>query len=288
MKNFISRYVGRVKNFLTRFRDGARDKIKNTKKHTKRLLISVCALLALGIAVFIGIQILVVASTAKYITNDPHAAPECDAVMVLGARVYNSSGRPSAMLKDRLDYGYELYAAGRAPKILVSGDHGRKNYDEVNVMRQYLMDLGVPREDIFMDHAGFNTYDSMYRARDIFQVERLLISTQEFHINRALYIARGLGVEAYGYPCEDKPYYRMFRQNLRESFARVKAVWDVAIKRQPKFLGDAIPISGDGRLTDDDPPKELLDPSEEPEPVVVDLPADYLFGRTENPEVNRG
>jgi len=169
--------------------------------------------------------------------------------MILGARVY-SGGRPSPILRDRLDYGYELYAQGKAKKILVSGDHGQTDYDEVNVMKDYLMEKGVPREDIFMDHAGFNTYDSMYRAKAIFEIETLLICTQDFHIARSVYLARSMGIEAYGYPCEDKPTYGMNRLKLRESFARLKAFTDNIVKRKPKYLGETIPISGDGILTE--------------------------------------
>jgi vancomycin permeability regulator SanA len=184
----------------------------------------------------------------SYILSSADDAPVCDAVMVLGARVYGS-GAPSMVLRDRLDYGYELYALGKAGKILVSGDHGREDYDEVNAMREYLIKKGVPGEDIFMDHAGFNTYDSMYRAKEVFCVGSLLISTQEFHISRSVYIARKLGIDAYGYPCEDKAAYSMFSLNLRESLARVKAFWDVMVHRAPQYSGDPIPISGDGNLT---------------------------------------
>ena len=138
-------------------------------------------------------------STKNYISTNISDLPESDAVMVLGAKVYNN-GKPSPVLRDRLDYGYELYAQGKVKKILVSGDHGQIDYDEVNIMKDYLIEKGVPREDIFMDHAGFNTYDSMYRAKAIFCIETLLISTQDFHIARSIYIARKLGIDAYGYP----------------------------------------------------------------------------------------
>ena len=218
----------------------------------KKLIFAASIIFGLGIASFSAIQLIVLGTAGKYIVEDVSKMPECDAVMVLGTWVNNKRERPGTLLKARLDYGYELYAAGKAPKILVSGDHGRLNYDEVNIMKQYLMDLGVPPEDIFMDHAGFNTYDSMYRARDIFQVESMLICTQEYHISRSIYIARSMGIDSYGYPCND---YRS-RMNwalVREVFARAKAVFDTTIQRKPKYLGEAIPISGDGRLTDDKP-----------------------------------
>ena len=218
------------------------------KKILKWGIVSLACVMVLGMAFFFGIQIYVAQFAKNYLLGDASEAPESNAVMVLGAKVYNG-GVPSLTLKDRLDCGYELYARGKAKKILVSGDHGQKDYDEVNAMKDYLMEKGVPREDIFMDHAGFNTYDSMYRAKEIFGVESLLVCTQDFHIARSVYIARGLGIEAYGYPCDDRGVNGTANK-LRESFARAKAVFDVAVKRKPKYLGDEIPIGGDGILTE--------------------------------------
>ena len=214
----------------------------------KRLILAACLIIVLGILSFFAIQVYMIQSSKDFVLSDVSDIPECDAILVLGAFVY-SSGAPSPVLRDRLDYGYELYAQGKAAKILVSGDHGNEEYDEVNAMKEYLLAKGVPGEDIFMDHAGFNTYDSMYRAKEIFCINSLLISTQDFHINRSVFIARKLGIDAYGYPCEDKPIYPMTILKIRESLARVKALGDVAVKRAPKFLGDTIPISGDGNLT---------------------------------------
>lgn len=199
---------------------------------------------------FLGIQIYVDLYASPHIVSRGNV-PVCDAVMVLGASVY-SNGTPTPVLEDRLRYAYELYVNKKAKKILVSGDHGTADYDEVNTMRDYLMKLGVSKEDIFMDHAGFDTYDSMYRAKSIFQIKSLLVSTQNFHIDRAVYIARKLGIEAYGYPCEDKSIYNMTYLNLRESFAKVKAVIETDIlKRSSKYGGEAIPIWKSGTLTED-------------------------------------
>jgi len=220
-------------------------------KTGKWFLLVFCCLVLLGVLSFFAIQIYIGQSAKKFIIT-ADIAPACDAVMVLGALVY-SDGTPSPLLADRLEYGYELYRSGKAKKILVSGDHGQPDYDEVKGMMDYLIQKGVPPEDIFLDHAGFNTYDSMYRARDIFGIKTLLISTQVFHMDRAVFIARKMGLEAYGYPCADKSSYRMSYLNTRESLARVKAFLDVNItKRQPKFLGDVIPINGDGTVTHDE------------------------------------
>lgn len=139
--------------------------------------VTVCICVVTAIS-FILIQRHIDKGAKGYIVSLENA-PLSDAVIILGALVYDN-GNPSPVLKDRLDYGYELYKAGKVRKILVSGDHGSAEYDEVNVMKNYLIDKGVPREDIFMDHAGFNTYDSMYRAKEIFEIETLLISTVQF------------------------------------------------------------------------------------------------------------
>jgi vancomycin permeability regulator SanA len=221
---------------------------RKKRKWLKRTALIVCLAIVLGLMSFFAIQIYVTQSAKRFILGNVSEAPVCDAVMVLGALVYNS-GYPSPILRDRLDYGYELYIQGKAKKILVSGDHGQTDYDEVNAMKAYLLQKGVPSEDVFMDHAGFNTYDSMYRAKEIFLIESLLISTQEFHIHRSVYIAHKLGIDAYGYPCKDKSSYPMFTLNLRESFARAKAFWDVTVHRSPKYSGGVIPISGNGDLT---------------------------------------
>lgn len=183
-------------------------------------------------------------------TVEPAQAKPVDAIIILGAYV-RPDGALSWILQDRLDTGLELYRVGLAPKILVSGDHGHKNYNEVQAMKDYLLDHDVPAQDIFMDHAGFDTYDSLYRAHDIFQVNSAIIVTQNFHLPRALYIAKRLGINAQG--VEARLYYPWWYANtIRDSLARVKAYIDVEIlKSKPNHLGDVIPISGDGRVTQD-------------------------------------
>ncbi|MCL2487283.1 MAG: YdcF family protein, partial [Oscillospiraceae bacterium] len=132
------------------------EKPKKRFKRLKRLLLAAGISAVLCVSAFFLIQLYIVGSAKPYLLGGAEDAPVCDAVMVLGAFVY-SDGTPTTIVRDRLEYGYELYAAGKAKKILVSGDHAQEDYDEVNAMRQYLLDKGVPSEDIFMDHAGFNT-----------------------------------------------------------------------------------------------------------------------------------
>ena len=230
---------------------GNQKPVRDKRRLIKRIALFLCFAIVLGILSFSAIQIYMIQSTNEYLISEIVNAPVCDAVIVLGAYVY-SSGTPSPVLRDRLDYGYKMYTQGKARKILVSGDHGRDSYDEVNAMKEYLIKMGVPGEDIFMDHAGFNTYDSMYRAKNIFQVNNLVIVTNNFHIQRSVYIARKFDMEAWGYPTPDREIYNMPALNSREKLAKIKAFLDVDIlHRKPAFEGDAIPVlSVSGEVTD--------------------------------------
>ncbi len=223
-------------------------KIKPQRSLLKKLLQTALALCILATVAVFAICAYVAHTGEKYLVT-AEKAPAVDAILILGARVY-TDGTPSPLLQDRLDYGYTLYAAGKADRIIVSGDHGRKEYDEVNAMKNYLLKKGVPQEHIFLDHAGFNTYDSLYRAKEIFQVNTLIVCTQEFHMPRALYIARQLGLEAYGYAAPDKAAYHMAYNNFREKLAQVKAFLETdVLHRKPKYLGNVIPIQGSGLPT---------------------------------------
>ena len=207
------------------------------------------ATVAVLIAVLVVDAQVAAVGRSKIVALD--AAAPCDCVIVPGASV-TVAQQPSLILQDRLDVALEFYRSGRTKRILVSGDHGQKYYDEVNVMRKYLLAKGVPEEAIFMDHAGFDTYDTLYRARDIFQVRSALVVTQEFHLLRALYIGQQLGLSVEGVTSDLHRYGRAGYYRLREYFARMKAFLDCEVLHsQPSFLGDPIPISGDGRLTDD-------------------------------------
>lgn len=175
------------------------------------------------------------------------AVEHAQAVMVLGALV--SEDMPSAVLADRLDTALSLYHEGKADKLLLTGDHGRKDYDEVNVMRQFVLRKGARPEDVFMDHAGFTTYNSMVRARDVFQVRRMIVVTQAFHLPRALWMARRLGIEVQGVAADRRRYADHWANDLRECGARVKAFASVTFHAKPRFLGPVIPITGDGHAT---------------------------------------
>ncbi len=173
-----------------------------------------------------------------------------DCILVLGAGVM-PDGKPSFMLADRLDTGISLYNEGKSPKIIMSGDHGTKIYDEVNTMKAYAMERGVPSEDCFMDHAGFSTYESLYRAKEIFKAEKVIIVTQSYHLYRALFIAQQLGIDACGVSADTVRYSGQFYRNIRELAAYGKDFLWCLFEVQPTFSGEAIPVWGDGNATND-------------------------------------
>ena len=167
-----------------------------------------------------------------------------DAILVLGCGIINDE-TPSDMLADRLDTARALYKLGCAPKIIVSGDNGSENYNEIHVMLNYLIRLGVPAEDIFCDHAGFSTYDSMYRLSSIFGVKKAIVVTQEYHQYRALYIGNELGIDVIGVPSNPRRYFGQAYRECREILARFKDAVKVEMKAKPKYGGEKISLSGD-------------------------------------------
>ncbi|MBQ7769533.1 MAG: YdcF family protein [Oscillospiraceae bacterium] len=225
-----------------------------TKKKTLRSIMSIfLCLCILGITALTVINSIVKLSTGDQIISSEEAAKleDIDCILVLGCFV-KDDGRPSDMLFDRLTRGVELYDMGAAPKLLMSGDHGREEYDEVAAMKQFAIGEGIPSEDVFMDHAGFSTYESIYRAKEIFQADKILIVTQEYHLYRALYIANQLDVEAYGVSSDYHTYVGQFMRDFREMLARVKDCATCIFKPEPTYLGEAIPVFGDGNITNDD------------------------------------
>ena len=175
-------------------------------------------------------------------------------ILVLGAGL-SPDGNPSPMLKDRLDVAISLYERQLAPKLLLSGDHGKKYYDEVNAMLAYCLAQGVPKDDIFLDHAGFSTYESMVRAKKIFQVERALVVTQEYHLYRALYIGQRLGLSLEGVSATLTEYQGQSVRDQREFYARNKDFLQTLTWPDPTYLGEPIPITGDSSLSHDDQSK---------------------------------
>ena len=226
--------------------------IKPIKKLIKSVISIVLVLALIACGGSVGISAYVKDQVAeKIITSEQAAEIEgVDCILVLGCAV-RAGGEPSAMLHDRLQRSVELYKAGVAPKLLMSGDHGQDDYDEVHTMKQFAIDEGIAPSDVFMDHAGFSTYESVIRARDVFQAKKIVIVTQEYHLYRALYLAEKLGLEAYGVSADYREYSGQSMRELREILARAKDFAYCYLEPDPTYGGDVIPIGGDGEATND-------------------------------------
>ena len=217
------------------------------KKMFKILI--VITIISIILVLFINFYVVGMANKRMIKDNDYSSLKNVDCILILGAGIWGD--KPSPMLQDRLDEGVKLYKEGIASKIIMSGDHGREEYDEVNIMKEYAIEQGVPSEDIFMDHAGFSTYESIYRAKEIFDADNIVIVTQEYHLYRALYIADKLDVNTYGVNSDPRKYSGQTFRELREILARNKDFINCIIKPEPTYLGESIPVSGDGNITND-------------------------------------
>ena len=217
----------------------------------KKILIYISIILVIGLLIVMTLNFYVTSSTKEKIISKEEAlkVKEIDCILVLGAKVQD--GKPRPLLEDRIKTAIELYKIGAAKKIIMSGDHGKKDYDEVNVMKDYAVKEGIPSEDIFMDHAGFSTYDSIYRAKEIFKAKNIIIVTQEYHLYRALYIANELGLNAYGVKANPQKYSDALYREAREVLARNKDFVKCIFKPKSTYLGEEIPISGNGNSTND-------------------------------------
>jgi SanA protein len=207
-------------------------------------------------AAFAGALVLLVLASNAYIvlstrgeaTSDISKLPHAQAAIVPGAQV-NPDGTMSSMLADRVHRTVELWRAGKVDRILVSGDHGQWRYDEPDVMREALIRAGVPGRVIFTDHAGFNTRATMVRAKRIFEVSSAIVVTQGFHMDRSLYLAKEAGIPVHGLTSDLHGYgQKKLQSDIREVFARVKAIGDTAIDAGV-MGGPQIPITGDGRAS---------------------------------------
>jgi SanA protein len=216
----------------------------------RRALVRIAVGGTVALALLVATANVIVLLGAKGTTADPAAEPHAQVALVLGAGL-NPDGRPSAMLEDRLRAAVALYRDGRVDRILASGDHGRPGYDEPNAMRHELVRLGVPDADVFTDHAGFATLDSVVRAKKVFDVKSAIVVTQGFHLPRALWLARRAGLTAYGLEAgAGRGYGRNgTKAQVREVIARTKAVGDILTGAKPKFLGPTVDVAGDARAS---------------------------------------
>ena len=200
-----------------------------------------------------GINLFVCASMYPAIEPAQQASDEADifdadAIVVLGAGI-NWDGSPSAVLKDRLDVAIGLYRAGVAPKIIMSGDNSDASYNEVMAMANYAIEQGVNRNDIFCDHAGVSTYDSMYRLCNVFGVNRCVVVTQEYHLYRALYDACAFGIDARGVASDRASYADKDAYEQREALARIKDFFGCIIHVEPETKSEPVDLSGSGTIT---------------------------------------
>lgn len=216
----------------------------------RKILIFILIMVLVLIIISIGLNIYIILSTKSKIQSiDKLVNKDVDCIIILGAGIWGE--KPSYMLEDRLLTGINLYEKKVSGKIIVSGDHGRIDYDEVNVMKDYLIEKGIASENIFMDHAGFSTYDSIYRAKKIFKADKIIIVTQEYHLYRALYIAKKLDIEADGVVANKREYFNQFKRDVREFFARIKDYIKCIFKPEASYLGEVIPVDGNGDITND-------------------------------------
>lgn len=216
-----------------------------------KFVICIVVILLVIVIVVLGINFWVKCSTKSQIieNGDYSSLKDIDCIIVLGAGIWGD--KPSPMLQDRLDQAIQLYNSGISDKIIMSGDHGSEEYDEVNIMKKYAIERGVPSEAVFMDHAGFSSYETIYRAKEIFEAKKVIVVTQEYHLYRTLYIANMFDLEAYGVRADPREYVGAMYRELREILARNKDFIKCIFKPQPKYLGETIPVSGNGDITND-------------------------------------
>lgn len=228
-----------------------KEKVKTGKKLILKLIIAAAAIFGVCAAGVFGLNAYVRNFSSDRILTAEEAGElsDVDCILVLGCGV--KDGGPTHMLEDRLLKALEVYDTGVTAKLLMTGDHGRKDYDEVNVMKDFAKERGVDSCDIFMDHAGFSTYDSMFRADYIFGCKKIIIVTQQYHLYRALYIANKLGIEAYGVNSDQRIYGKYLYREAREILARDKDFVKCILKTKPMYLGEKISIAGDGNITND-------------------------------------
>ena len=212
-------------------------------KHLKKLTVALLIAVLLLICGVYGLSAHIASSTKNQKFTRSSKVPEVYTVIVLGASV-RANGNLSTMLEDRVASALKLYNEGKVKRFLLSGDNGTASYNEPKAMKEYLMAKGVPEDDIFLDYAGFDTYDSMYRASSVFNVREAIVVTQEFHLPRALYIANKLGLNYYGFVGDKRTYQRESANKRRELLANVKAFLELTINKEPTYLGAKIPIDG--------------------------------------------
>ncbi|MBP7810116.1 MAG: YdcF family protein [Bacteroidia bacterium] len=208
----------------------------------KKVVIWILSLLTLVSVIVCWANYKINSFSEQYIYNSTDSIPECRTAILLGTSKFMRSGTKNYFFYNRIKAAETLFKSGKVQFVIISGDNSLSYYNEPADMRKELMKAGVPDSCIFLDHAGFRTFDSMIRAKEVFGQTKFIVVSQEFHNERAIFIARKYGIEAYGYNAEDVSAASGFKTKFRELFARVKVFIDVYSNKQPKFLGDKIII----------------------------------------------
>ena len=229
-----------------------KEKLKKILKNRVFVAVTASLLTVMLLALsFVLITNAIILSSTKHriiAAEEASKLSEVDCILVLGCGL-RADGSPSDMLHDRLVVGTALYKSGASSNILMSGDHGRTEYDEVNAMKNFALNEEIPSADIFMDHAGFSTYESIYRAKEIFGADKIIVVTQGYHLPRALYIAEALGIEAYGVSADIRSYRGQTLRDVRELLARAKDFTYTLTKPLPTYLGEPVSLDADGNIT---------------------------------------
>ena len=216
-------------------------KIK-TKKFLKKSFYTLLILGVLSLLFTAFANYKIENSTKEFVTDKLEVLPKTKVAVVLGTAPNLVSGYQNYYFTYRIEAATKLYQSGKVTHFILSGDHGRKNYNEPEAMKQALIKNGVPENVIYLDYAGFRTLDSMIRAKEIFGQNEFIVVSQGFHNQRAVYIARQNGINAYGYNARDVNKHAGLKTNIREYFARTKVFIDSFFGIQPKFLGEKIEI----------------------------------------------
>lgn len=218
-----------------------------------KAVFKIVIMLCIAAVLFVGASNLIVMidGNSSIVSAEEASEKKADCIIVLGCSVYGTT--PSPMLKERLLKAVELYKSGAAPKILMTGDHRGAYYNEVWAMKTFAIECGVPSEDIFLDHYGLSTYESMYRADAIFELKNVIIVTQQYHLYRSVYAAKRFGINAIGVACDTTSHENQFYRDLRELAARTKDFVYCIFKPEPTHMGDVVPVTGNGDITNKRP-----------------------------------
>ena len=214
---------------------------KSNHKRKKYFWITSTFVVLISVLMFVSNQVIT-SSTKGFIKTNTNDLPNCKTALLLGTSKLLKNGHSNQYFYNRIIATVDLFKSGKIKFIIISGDNSQSNYNEPLDMKNALIKNGIPDSLIYLDYAGFRTFDSVIRAKEIFGQSSFIIISQEFHNQRAIYIARHYGIEAYGFNAKDVNAYMGFKTKLRELFARVKVFIDFIIGEKPKFMGERIQV----------------------------------------------